>query len=240
MMSVFHDLLSSPACRTKKRAFGAVGTWESSGTTLKLKKFACCLGAKLLDLTFEYHGAVSWWWTWCFSVLSMKLELFFSFQFFFFAWGPISCVCFDDPTTYILHKSLWYVMPSVDSCCLVSACYMAIVFKSLGDSNFSHHCKGQWTGTCGMRSLQLRYSPWQGSPAPEVPTQDDPLGRPMQPMLAIMDVPPQEPDAAHEGEADVSGKWHLEGYGEPADWGFENVFWFWCRKKLRNLTGRGI
>ena len=89
---------------------------------------------------------------------------------------------------------------------------MAIVFKSLGDSNFSHHCKGQWTGTCGMRSLQLRYSPWQGSPAPEVPTQDDPLGRPMQPMLAIMDVPPEEPDAAHEGEADVSGKWHLEGY----------------------------
>ena len=60
MMSVFHDLLPSPACRTKKRAFGAVGTWESSGTTLKLKKFACCLGAKLLDLTFEYHGAVSW------------------------------------------------------------------------------------------------------------------------------------------------------------------------------------
>ena len=83
MMSVFHDLLSSPACRTKKRAFGAVGTWESSGTTLKLKKFACCLGAKLLDLTFEYHGAVSWWWTWCFSVLSMNLELFFPFSFSF-------------------------------------------------------------------------------------------------------------------------------------------------------------
>lgn len=156
----------------------------------------------------------------------MNLELFFPLSFSFPLGVPYHVfVSMIQPHIYCtktfgiscLLLILW----------LVSACYMAIVFISLFSSNFSQPCKGQWTGTCGMRSLQLRYSPWQGSPAVLATMQDVPLGAPMRPMLAIEDVPPEVPDAAQqEGEDDESGKWHLAGHGEPADWGFENVYWF--------------
>ena len=67
-------LLSCHSCRSKKRAFGHVGSWELCEElaaspkhskalvkpVLKLSGFACCDGAMRHDVTFEYQGGVSW------------------------------------------------------------------------------------------------------------------------------------------------------------------------------------
>ena len=101
-------------------------------------------------------------------------------------------------------------------------CYIAIVFISLFSPNFSQPCKGHWTRTCGMWSLQSRYSPWPWSP-PVLAIQDVPLGAPM---LAIEDVPPPVPDAVPEGgEDDESGNWHLAGDGGRRWWHRRLGFW---------------
>ena len=67
-------LLSCHSCRSKKRAFGHVGSWELCEElaaspkhskalvkhVLKLSGFACCDGAMRHDVIFEYQGGVSW------------------------------------------------------------------------------------------------------------------------------------------------------------------------------------